>query len=284
MNCRESKARGAEVRAAVRSAYAAIAAGRVAGCCGPKASCCGAGDTAALAREIGYAETELADLPEGANLGLSCGNPTALASLTSGEVVLDLGSGAGFDVFIAARKVGPEGRVIGVDMTPEMIARARANTARFRAQTGLDNVEFCRGLIEHLPVADTSVDVVISNCVLNLSSDKAQVWREMFRVLKPGGRVAVSDLALLQPLPKQVCASLEALIGCVAGAALIRDIERMARAAGFNAIRLVPRPRSVVEAMGLEAALAPALRAALPADHRLSDYVTSLDVTARKPC
>jgi SAM-dependent methyltransferase len=166
-------------------------------------------------------------------MGLSCGNPNALAALRPGEVVVDLGAGGGFDVFIAGRKVGPAGRAIGVDMTPEMLAKARGNLAAYREQTGLDNVEFRLGEIEHLPVADGSVDVVISNCVINLSPDKPQVWREIARVLKPGGRVAVSDLALLKPLPPAIVESVEAVVGCVAGAVLVSETERMVQEAGL---------------------------------------------------
>src|SRR5437867_59687 len=173
-------------------------------------------------------------------MGLSCGNPNALASLMPGEVVLDLGSGGGFDVFIAGRKVGASGRAIGVDMTSEMLQKARKNLATYRQSSGLDNVEFRLGEIEHLPLADASVDVVISNCVINLSPDKPQVWREIARVLKPGGRVAVSDLALLKPLPPAVVGMVEALAGCVAGAALVSETERMARDAGLADIALNP--------------------------------------------
>ncbi|MEM7621720.1 MAG: arsenite methyltransferase, partial [Planctomycetota bacterium] len=189
------------------------------GCCGPTTL---TPDQVALA--VGYAGDDLTVIPHGANMGLSCGNPTALASLRPGEVVLDLGSGGGFDCFIAGPKVGGEGRVIGVDMTPEMLSKARHNIDSYREQSGLDNVEFRLGEIEHLPVADRSIDVVISNCVINLSPDKRRVWREIARVLKPGGRVAVSDLALLKPLPAGVLDDLEALVGCVAGADLVDDV------------------------------------------------------------
>jgi arsenite methyltransferase len=226
----------------VRQGYGQIA--RSSGsCCGSAPSSCGSPPGAAedLARRIGYSAEELAALPEGSNLGLSCGNPNALASLQPGETVLDLGSGAGFDLFIAGRKVGSEGRAIGVDMTPEMLAKARANLTAYRERAGMNNVEFRLGEIEHLPVADATVDAVISNCVINLSPDKPQVWREIARVLKPGGRVAVSDLALLKPLPEAVSEMVEALVGCVAGAVLVSETERMARDAGLTEIVLHPK-------------------------------------------
>jgi SAM-dependent methyltransferase len=198
------------VHKAVRENYAEIAKANMeatteaseAGCCAP--SCCGGTktlDVTTLATSIGYEASELSVLPQGANMGLSCGNPTALASLQPGEVVLDLGSGGGFDVFLAGPKVGPTGRVIGIDMTPDMLALARKNTQTYREHTGLDNVEFRLGEIEHLPVADASVDVVISNCVLNLSPDKPQVWRDIARVLKPGGRCSGLGLSAPQAPP-----------------------------------------------------------------------------------
>jgi SAM-dependent methyltransferase len=235
-----------------------------------------------LANYIGYSVKELAALPEGANMGLSCGNPTALAALKSGEVVLDLGSGGGFDVFIAGRKVGAAGRGIGVDMTPEMLARARKNIAAYRERSGLDNVEFRLGEIEHLPLADDSVDVVVSNCVINLSPDKPQVWREIARVLKPGGRVAVSDLALLKPLPPGVREMVEALVGCVAGAVLVEETERMAREAGLTEIRLKTK-KDYLEAMtDWKDPLYLKIVAHLPPGAKAGDYVTSLEVSARK--
>jgi SAM-dependent methyltransferase len=216
-------------------------------------------------------------------MGLSCGNPAALAALKPGETVLDLGSGGGFDIFIAGRKVGATGRAIGVDMTPEMLAKARRNTASYRELTGMDNVEFRLGEIEHLPVADNSVDAIISNCVINLSPDKAQVWREIARVLKPGGRVAVSDMALLQPLPAAVLKMVEALIGCVAGAALASDTERWVREAGLTNIALTPKAEYVDAMTGFEDPLYQQIVELLPAGAKPGDYIVSLEVQARKP-
>jgi AhpD family alkylhydroperoxidase len=216
-------------------------------------------------------------------MGLSCGNPAALAALKPGETVLDLGSGGGFDVFIAGRKVGATGRAIGVDMTPEMLGKARRNIAQYQKETGLDNVEFRLGEIEHLPVADKSVDAIISNCVINLSPDKAQVWREMARVLKPGGRVAVSDMALLKPLPPEVLKMVEALVGCVAGAALVSETERMAREAGLTDIVLKSKPGYVEAMESFEDPLYQKIVQHLPAETKPSDYITSLEVQARKP-
>jgi ubiquinone/menaquinone biosynthesis C-methylase UbiE len=270
------------VHAAVRSGYGQIA--QKDGSCCSGVSCCGsnAKDSTKLANYVGYSTEELAALPEGANMGLSCGNPNALASLKPGEVVLDLGSGGGFDVFIAARKVGATGWAIGVDMTPEMLAKARKNIAAYQERSGLDNAEFRLGEIEHLPVADKSVDIVISNCVINLSPDKGQVWREIARVLKPGGRVAVSDLALFKPLPQEVREMVEALVGCVAGAVLVSDTERMAKEAGLADIRLNAK-KDYMEAMtDWQDPLYPKILEHLPVGAKASDYVTSLEVMARK--
>ncbi|HWX22284.1 MAG TPA: arsenite methyltransferase [Candidatus Binatia bacterium] len=248
-------------------------------------SCCGGSscaDSEKLAASIGYSPAELAALPEGANMGLSCGNPNALAALKPGEVVLDLGSGGGFDVFIAGRKVGKGGLAIGIDMTPEMLAKARKNIESYRRSSGLDNVEFRLGEIEHLPVADGSVDAVISNCVINLSPDKAQVWRDMARVLKPGGRVAVSDLALLKPLPAVIAEMVEALVGCVAGAVLVSETRRMAEAAGLVDITLKPKSTYVDGMMDWQDPLYQKLVANLPPGTKPGDYITSLEITARK--
>lgn len=274
-----------EMRDRVREGYANVAMLN-SGCCGSRGTACGTAqhDAAALAASFGYAGGDLAALPEGANLGLSCGNPTAIAALREGEVVLDLGSGGGFDVFIAGRKVGPRGRVIGVDMTPEMLSKARGNLGGYRERSGLDNVEFRLGEIEHLPVADSSVDVVISNCVLNLSSEKAQVWREIARVLKPGGRVAISDIALAQPLPPAVVELVSALIGCIAGAVPVEETRRMAEEAGLGDL-VFEEHREYVDAMvgNMQDALYAEVLQHLPPGVRASDYLVSLNVRARKP-
>ncbi len=272
------------VREKVRAGYGEIAKSG-GSCCGATPTCCGSTPAGSeqLAKLVGYSAEELAALPDGANMGLSCGNPTALASLRPGEVVLDLGSGGGFDVFIAARKVGATGRAIGVDMTPEMLAKARKNIPTYRERSGLDNVEFRLGEIEHLPVPDNSVDVVISNCVINLSPDKAQVWRDIARVLKPGGRVAVSDLALLKPLPPAILGSVEALVGCVAGAVLVSETKRMAKEAGLMDIVLNPKSSYIDGMADWQDPLYTKIIANLPAGAKPSDYITSLEVTARKP-
>lgn len=273
------------VRKMVREGYAAIAEDTSSDCCSPGVSCCGSSpqDSDKLAKELGYSPDELNALPEGANMGLSCGNPAALASLQPGETVLDLGAGGGFDVFIAGRKVGAEGRAIGVDMTPEMLAKARKNTAHYGETTGLSNVEFRLGEIEHLPVADNSVDAIISNCVINLSPDKPQVWRDMARVLKPGGRVAVSDIALLKPLPEGVREMVEALIGCVAGAVLVEETTKAARDAGLGDVQVKIKPEYVAAMENFEDPLYRKIVDHLPEGTQPADYIASVEVTAVKP-
>jgi len=257
------------------------------GCCGGASGgggCCGPTTLTPqhVALAVGYADEDLAVLPEGSNMGLSCGNPTALASLRPGEVVLDLGSGGGFDCFIAGPKVGADGRVIGVDMTPEMLTKARGNLAEYRERSGLDNVEFRLGEIEHLPSADASIDVVISNCVINLSPDKRRVWREIARVLKPGGRVAVTDLALLKPLPQGVRDDLEALVGCVAGAELVDDVRAAVLDAGLTDLQMTAKPQYIEAMTSWEDPLHKKIAAALPEGAKMSDYVVSLEIAARR--
>jgi SAM-dependent methyltransferase len=223
------------VKKIVREGYAKIARDE-SSCCAPSSSSCGCGDvTEVISKEMGYSDDDLNAVPDGANLGLGCGNPVALASLKEGETVLDLGSGAGFDAFLAAKKVGSEGKVIGVDMTPEMIEKARGNAEK----GGYENVEFRLGEIENLPTGDNSVDVVISNCVINLSPDKKSVFNEAFRVLKPGGRLMVSDIVLLKELPDFVKNSVEAYIGCLSGAILKDEYISTIKNAGFADIDII---------------------------------------------
>ncbi|CAA7618293.1 arsenical pump-driving ATPase [Magnetospirillum sp. UT-4] len=263
-----------EIRDAVRRNYGAIAVGEKSGCCAPapasSSSCCApAAKPAAedMALRMGYGESELAMVPDGANLGLGCGNPQAIAALKPGEVVVDLGSGAGFDCFLAAGQVGPSGRVIGVDMTHEMLAKARANAAK----VGAANVEFRLGEIEHLPIADNTADVIISNCVVNLSPDKPQVLREAFRVLKSGGRVAISDVVNMTRLPDALASDPKLLCGCVAGAAARSEMETWLAAAGFTDIRIVEKP----ESRDLIKDWAPGTG--------IENYVVSATIEARKP-
>ncbi len=225
-----------DVRRVVREKYGEIAEGKSASCCGPS-NCCTpqVSATSQMAKMIGYSDKELAAVPKSANLGLGCGNPLEHANVQLGETVLDLGSGAGIDVFLAARAVGEKGRVIGVDMTPSMIERARRNCE----EAGLRNVEFRLGEIEHLPVADNSVDVVISNCVINLSPEKAQVFAEALRVLKPGGRLIVSDLVLKQELSEKLRNDVSAYVGCIAGASMKEEYLEFIRAAKFERVEVV---------------------------------------------
>lgn len=271
-----------KVRDTVRKGYAAIA--REGGsCCGTAKSCCGTGDAAGVAKSVGYSDAELATLPDGANMGLSCGNPGAIAALKRGEIVLDLGSGGGFDCFLVAQQVGSRGRAIGVDMTYEMLSKARNNAEDFSKRTKLNNVEFRLGEIEHLPVADASVDVVISNCVINLSPDKLQVWREIARVLKPGGRVAVSDLALLRPLPSVLRKSVEALVGCLAGAVLVEETRHMIKMVGLSNVELTEKSGYVDNMVEWNDPLYRKIRKQLPNGRKMGDYITSLYVAASKP-
>ncbi len=221
-----------KIKRTVREAYGKIARSETSGCLpGSDTSCC---DTRTFASDevsslIGYSSEEMASVPEGSNLGLGCGNPVAIASIKEGETVVDLGSGGGFDCFLAAAHVGDTGRVIGVDMTPDMISKARANAER--AEVG--NVEFRLGEIEHLPVADGTADIIISNCVINLSPDKGVVYREAFRVLKPGGRLSISDILATEPLPEEVRENLALVSACIGGAATIEETKQALREEGF---------------------------------------------------
>jgi len=249
-----------EIRKAVRESYGKIAkaGNNISGisptisCCGgpdtstgtaPTASCCGGGPEVtpeSLSALMGYSKQDLTSVPEGANMGLGCGNPVALASLQPGETVVDLGSGGGFDCFLAAKQVGDSGKVIGVDMTPDMLSRARENAKKIQAK----NVEFRLGEIEHLPVADNSADIIMSNCVINLSPDKQKVYRDTFRILKPGGRLAISDIVAIAPLPEKIQQDLALVSACVGGAATIDDTVDMLKEAGFEDIKITPKDES----------------------------------------
>jgi SAM-dependent methyltransferase len=264
---------GKKVHKIVRDAYGKIAKGnKDCGCgtCGPTAK--------DFAKSIGYSEQELKNIPAEANLGLSCGNPTALANLKQGETVLDLGSGAGFDCFLAASKVGPAGKVIGVDMTPEMIEKARDNAEK----DGVKNVEFRLGEIENLPVADGSVDVVISNCVINLSADKSRVLREIYRVLKQGGRIAISDIALKKELPKTIQDNISAYVGCVAGAMIIDEYKKIVEAAGLKDVKITIKGTSSCIAPDTKDPIARAALDALGENESLDDYVVSVYIEGHK--
>jgi SAM-dependent methyltransferase len=230
-----------QLRRQVQERYGAIATSNGNGC-----GCCGSGDSAGVntcptdARTLGYSSADSAAVPAGADMGLGCGNPTAIAGIRPGETIVDLGSGGGFDCFLAAHATGPDGRVIGIDMTPEMISKARANAVK----GGYAQVEFRLGEIENLPLADGSADLIISNCVINLSPDKPRVFAEAFRALKPGGRLAVSDIVALRPIPADLHADLAAYTGCVAGAASVAEVEEMLAGAGFSRVQVEVRESS----------------------------------------
>ena len=256
------------LRQNVRDRYSAIAEKPDAEDCGCNSTgCCGGGDQASYGEMLGYSAKDLNSLPDGANLNLGCGNPLAIASIAFGETVLDLGSGAGFDCFLAARQLAGTGRVIGVDMTPSMLSKAR----RIVARSGFDNVEFRLGEIEHLPVADSSIDVIISNCVINLSPDKRSVFAEAFRVLKPGGRLSIADVVARRPIPAVWLDDKAKISGCLAGAELATDVQRWLREAGFVSVRVMSKDglRDVVETWD--------------EGKNLGDFIESAMIEGRKP-
>jgi len=271
-----------EIGKAVRERYGNIAK-QGSSCCGPDKSCCGNTDSAQeISRSIGYSEEELKAVPDGANLGLGCGNPIALASLKEGEVVLDLGSGAGFDCFLAAKQVGSTGKVIGVDMTAEMLDRARENARKGE----FGNVEFRLGEIENLPVGDNQVDIIISNCVINLSPNKRRVFQEAFRVLRPGGRLMVSDIVLLRDLPEEIKSSVAAYVGCVAGATTKKDYLETIRAAGFWETKILGEAAFSVELLANDPTAMEIVKKLKLSAERAKDLagsVVSIKVSAIKP-
>ena len=234
-----------EIRQNVRESYSQVAeASNEGDCCGTVSSCCGVSDDAAIntlvSTRLGYSEDDLVNVPEGADMGLGCGNPRAIASIQQGETILDLGSGGGFDCFLAAAEAGESGQIIGIDMTPTMISKARNNAAKGK----YNHVEFRLGEIEHMPVANDTVDVIISNCVINLSPDKKQVFSEAFRVLKPGGRLAISDVVASTELPDEIRDDLALYSGCMAGASQISELEAILQDCGFDKINIAPKDAS----------------------------------------
>ena len=271
-----------ETRKIVREGYAKIAKQKRS-CCAPVTSCCGPTDRAQeISKKIGYTEEEMKTVPEGANLGLGCGNPIALASLKEGETVLDLGSGAGFDCFLASSKVGPLGSIIGVDMTPEMVEKARENARK----GNYTNVEFRLGEIENLPAGDNSVDAVISNCVINLSPNKRRVFEEAFRALKPGGRLMVSDITLLKELPEEIRNSVAAYVGCVAGAINKKEYLEAIRAAGFEETKVLSEATFPTELLANDPTareVAKDLKLSREKAKDLANSVVSIKVSAIKP-
>jgi arsenite methyltransferase len=259
-----------DIRKAVRENYGKVAQSESGGCCCSSSSCCGSGNNPTaedISIALGYSNEDVTSVPEGANMGLGCGNPQAIASLKPGETVLDLGSGGGFDCFLAAKAVGQSGLVIGVDMTAEMVSKARKNAA----QTGFKNVEFRLGEIENLPVADNTADVIISNCVINLSPEKERVFRETFRVLKPGGRLAISDVVATAEMPDQIKQDIALYAGCIAGASLINDLKAVLNAVGFVNIQISPKDESkeFIRTWAL--------------GRQIEDYVVSATIEAVKP-
>jgi arsenite methyltransferase len=258
-----------EIRQAVRNRYGDIAGGKAHLFQENDSACCGGQPSVPnqIAADIGYSKEEIESVPESANMGLGCGNPTAIASIKPGDTVLDLGSGGGFDCFLAAKAAGDTGKVIGVDMTPEMVSKARIAAQK----AGANNIEFRLGEIEHLPVADESIDIIISNCVINLSPNKQQVFQESFRVLKGGGRLAVSDVIATASLPKEVQNDLALIGACIGGAQTIDTIEKMLKNAGFEDIRVQPKDKS-----------REIIKKWLP-DKKIEDYVLSATILAKKP-
>ncbi len=259
-------------RQTVRDAYAKVAQANNDGdACGIGGSCCGVSDDDAIntliSTRLGYSESDLNAVPEGADMGLGCGNPRAIASLQPGEVVVDLGSGGGFDCFLAAQEVGQEGHVIGIDMTPDMLSKARNNAAK----GNYSNVEFRLGEIENLPIANDTADVIISNCVINLSPNKAQVFKDTFRILKPGGRLAISDVVATIELPEEMRTDPLLISGCMGNASLIEDLQTMIQEAGFEQVKIHPKDESKEF-----------IRDWAP-DHNITDYVVSASIEGVKP-
>ncbi|WP_455210608.1 arsenite methyltransferase [Kaarinaea lacus] len=259
-------------RQSVRDAYTKVAQANNEGAsCGVESSCCGISDDVAIntliSTRLGYSEEDLDKVPSGADMGLGCGNPRAIASLQPGEVVIDLGAGGGFDCFLAAHEVGADGQVIGIDMTPDMLSKARANAAKGQYR----NVEFRLGEIENLPIADNTADVIISNCVINLSPNKARVFQEAFRILKPGGRLAISDVVATVELPEAMRNDAGLIAGCMGNASLVEDLERIIREAGFMDVRIQPKDESKEF-----------IRDWAP-DHNVTDYVVSATIEGVKP-
>ena len=270
-----------ELKVLVKKSYGDIAK-KGGSCCPSKGSCCGVAPAEAISKNIGYTEDDLKAVPSGANLGLGCGNPIALASIKEGETVLDLGSGTGFDSFLAAAKVGKSGRVIGVDMTPEMIETARDNAAK----GNYSNVEFRLGELENLPVADDSVDVVVSNCVINLVPGKNKAFEEAFRVLKPGGRLMVSDIVLKRALPDFVMKSIDAYVGCISGAALKEIYLEAIKSAGFDDVTVIDESIFPLDFMAEDPAvqaIARNLEEGAEGINKLEDLVSSIKVRGIKP-